>query len=154
MALHGKRKWTTRGAALLGAAMFGVAMAVSPAAAATTSADQQFSFSPFDQSPTANCTVHIQLDFPYNGAANTARAVTSVSGSSSACTSGVETTVAFEYRNTNGVFVSKPYTFAYGTSVTKTYTDVKSDVTSYHQVFFPQCGCATDVYTLTVPNPK
>jgi hypothetical protein len=24
----------------------------------------------------------------------------------------------------------------------------------YHQVFFPACGCATDVYTLTTPNPK
>jgi hypothetical protein len=31
---------------------------------------------------------------------------------------------------------------------------VVSDFTSFHQVYFPACGCATDVFVLTVPNPK
>src|SRR3954454_15324252 len=136
----------------VGAAVFALAMTMKPAAAATTSADYVFEFSPFGGSGTASCTVHVQADFPF-GSANSARGLTSVSGANPACTSNVSTTVGAEYRATNDDFVTRPYNVSYGTSVSHTWTDVKRDFTSYHQVFFPACGCATQVYTLTTPNP-
>lgn|SRR5690242_823078 len=135
------------------ASVIALAVSARPAAAATTSGDQEFDFSPFDGGPTAHCVIHIQADFPF-GTRNSARGMTSVSGDSSACTSGVTTTVAAEYRDTTNTFVSRPYTVVFGTSVSHTYTDVSRDFQTFHQVFFPQCGCASQVYVLSTPNPK
>ena len=135
------------------ASVIALVVSARPAAAATTSADQEFDFSPFDGGPTAHCVIHIQADFPF-GTRNSARGMTSVSGDSSACTSGVTTTVAAEYRDTTNTFVSRPYTVVFGTSVSHTWTDVSRDFQTFHQVFFPQCGCASQVYVLSTPNPK
>jgi hypothetical protein len=144
------------GAAALGtvaAAIAGVALAVQPAAAATTSADQIFAFTPFGGPSEVSCTIHIQADFPF-GSAHTGRAVTSVSGSDAACTSGVTTTTGAEYRDTNGDFLTVPYTYSFGPSHTQTYANVQRDFQTFHQVYFPACGCATNVYVLSTPNPK
>ena len=80
--------------------------------------------------------------------------MTSVSGDSPACTSGVTTTVASEYRDVTNTFVSRPYSVSFSTSVSHTGTDVNRDFQTFHQVYFPQCGCASNVYTLSTPNPK
>jgi hypothetical protein len=140
--------------AAFAAALIGVGLAVSPAAAATTQADQVFEFVPFGTNTTqVSCTIHIRADFPFNGP-NGARGITSVSGSDPACTTGVTTIVGAEYRDTNDDFVTIPYTYSHGTSHTQTYSNVKRDFTSFHQVYFPACGCTSQTYTLTTPNPK
>jgi len=144
----------TRFSAALAAALVGVGLAVSPAAAATTTADQSFEFTPFGtNTSTVTCTIHIRADFPFNGP-NGGRGITSVSGSDPACTNGVTTIVGAEYRDTNDDFVTIPYTFSHGTSHTQTYNNVKRDFSTFHQVYFPACGCASQVYVLTTPNPK
>jgi hypothetical protein len=97
--------------------------------------------------------IHVQADFPF-GSRNSARGMTSVSGDSPACTSGVTTTVAAEYRDVTNTFVSRPYSVSFSTSVSHTWTDVNRDFQTFHQVYFPQCGCASNVYTLSTPNPK
>ena len=135
------------------ASVIALAVGMRPAAAATTQADYEFDFGPFDQSPTAHCIIHVQADFPF-GSRNSARGMTSVSGDSSACTTGVTTTVAAEYRDTTETFVSQPYSVSFSTSVSHTWTDVDRDFQTFHQVYFPQCGCASQVYTLSTPNPK
>jgi hypothetical protein len=138
---------------VLAAGIAGAALALEPAAAATTSANQVFEFTPFGGPSTVSCTIHIQADFPFNGP-NGGRAITSVSGSDPACTTGVTTITGAEFRNTSDDFVTVPYTFTHGTSHTQTYTAVKRDFSTFHQVYFPACGCASEVYVLTTPNPK
>jgi hypothetical protein len=138
---------------IVAAGVTGVALAVQPAAAATTSANQLFQFTPLGGSSEVSCTIHIQADFPFGGP-NGGRAITSVSGSNAACTSGVTTTTGAEYRDTNDDFVTQPYTWSFGTSHTQTYANVKRDFQTFHQVYFPACGCASEVYVLSTPNPK
>ena len=144
-----------RGGALVGSAA--TALAVfglgSPAGAATTTATQTFEFFPRGGSSLASCTIAIRADFPFSTATG-ARAITTVSGTHSACTTGVTTLVGAEFRNTSGDFITTPFTFTHGTTETQTYSSVASDFHSYHQVYFPACGCATDVFVLTVANPK
>lgn len=134
------------------AAFVGLGLAAEPAAAATTTASYKFEFFPAGL-PFASCTISIQADFPY-GAPDGGRAITTTSGSSSACTTGVTTLTGAEYRATSGEFVTTPYTSTYGTSHSQTYTGVARDFQTYHQVYFPACGCATQVYVLSTPNPK
>ncbi len=137
------------------ASVIALAVGVGPAAAATptTSANYEFDFSPFDGGPTAHCVIHLEADFPF-GSRNTAKGMTSVTGDNAACTTGVTSTVAAEYRDTTNTFVSRPYNVVFGTSVSHTYTDVQRDFQTFHQVYFPQCGCASQVYVLSTPNPK
>jgi hypothetical protein len=146
------KRFVTSALGGIAAGIVGVALAMEPAAAATTTADQTFEFVP-PGGTFASCTIHIQADFPYGGA-NSGRAITSVSGANSACTSGVTTLTGAEYRATNDDFVTEPYTWTYGTSHSHTYSNVKRDFQTYHQVYFPACGCASQVYTLSTPNPK
>jgi hypothetical protein len=133
------------------AAIAGIALSMQPAAA--TTADYVFEFVPFEGPPQVSCTIHVQADFPFGGA-HGARALTSVSGTGSACTSGVTTTAAAEYRDTNGDFITTPYSWTFGASHSHTYTSVQRDFQTAHQVYFPACGCASQVYNLSTPNPK
>ncbi len=152
-----KNRPRKRRAALLApvaATIAGVALTAQPASAATTTANYQFEFAPFGGAGLASCTVTVTAEFPYGGVATQGRATTTVSGAHSACTSGVTTTTAAEYRNTSDDFVSQPYTYSHGATHGRTYTAVKRDFQTYHQVYFPACGCATQVYTLSTPNPK
>jgi hypothetical protein len=136
------------------ASVIALAVGMRPAAAATTSGTYEFDFAPFDQGPEAHCMIHIQADFPFNGIRNSGRGMTSVTGDSSACTSGVTTTVAADYRDTTDTFVSRPYNAALASSVSHTWTDVNVDFQTYHDVYFAQCGCNWGVHVLSTPNPK
>jgi hypothetical protein len=136
------------------AAFAGLALFAQPASAAKTTSSDVFEFAPFGGEGLASCTITYTAEFPYGGVATQGRATTTVSGANPACTSGVTTTTAAEYRDTNDVFVTQPYTYSFGAAQAHTYTAVKRDFQTYHQVYFPACGCATQVYTLSTPNPK
>ncbi len=144
-----RRAVVLAGSAATALAVFGLG---EPAGAATTTSTDTFEFQPNGGTP-ASCTISLQADFPFGGA-NGGRAITTVSGSNPACTTGVTTVVGAQYRHTNGEFVTTPNTFTHGTSETQTYTNVARDFGTFHQVYFPACGCATQVYTLSVANPK
>ena len=132
----------------------GLAFTAQPASAAKTTSTDTFEFAPFGGDGLASCTITVTAEFPYGGVATQGRATTTVTGANPGCTDGVTTTTAAEYRATNDDFLTQPYTYSFGPSHAHTYTAVKRDFQTYHQVYFPACSCATQVYTLSTPNPK
>lgn len=138
----------------------GVGLAAQPAAASTSRTETVTISNPSPFIKRCDVTIQIQALNPYGQDPTKAYASTTVpsTNTNDACLVGIDpvvtTSVYASYVDSNGNSVVSPTTTTAGRQAAATYSNVGSNLITYHQVYFSQCNCSSPVYQVTEPQSK